>query len=56
MKPRDPIAQLPTHEVLNMPPYMGDQDLWADDRALRHWAIAHWAVPIMPGILRKSGV
>lgn len=37
MKPRDPIARLPTHEVLNTPPHMGDQDLWADDRALRHW-------------------
>jgi len=37
MKPRDPIAQLPTHEVINMPPYLGDQDLWQDDRALRHW-------------------
>ncbi|PVH27738.1 acyl-CoA dehydrogenase family protein [Pararhodobacter oceanensis] len=38
MTPRDPIAQLPTHEVLNTPPHMGDQDLWAGDRALRHWA------------------
>ncbi|MCP5072606.1 MAG: DNA alkylation response protein [Rhodobacteraceae bacterium] len=38
MKPRDPMAQLPTHEVFNMPPHMGDQDLWADDRALKHWA------------------
>lgn len=37
MTPRDPIAQLPTHEVINMPPHMGDQDLWQDDRALRHW-------------------
>tara|TARA_R110002096_G_scaffold201392_4_gene385887 strand:+ start:2784 stop:4448 length:1665 start_codon:yes stop_codon:yes gene_type:complete len=37
MKPRDPIAVLSTHEVTNMPPHMGDQDLWADDRALRHW-------------------
>jgi len=36
MTPRDPIAQLPTHEVINMPPHMGDQDLWQDDRALRH--------------------
>jgi len=38
MKPRDPIADLPTHEVINMPPYIGDQNLWADDRAMRHWA------------------
>ena len=40
MKPRDPMAQLPTHEVINMPPHMGDQDLWLDDRALRHWTKA----------------
>ncbi|MCP5088444.1 MAG: DNA alkylation response protein [Rhodobacteraceae bacterium] len=31
------MAQLPTHEVFNMPPHLGDQDLWAGDRALRHW-------------------
>ena len=37
MKPRKPIAQLPTHEVINMPPHMGDQDLWRDDRSLHHW-------------------
>ncbi|MBT3264824.1 MAG: DNA alkylation response protein [Acidiferrobacteraceae bacterium] len=37
MKPRSPLTQLATHEVTNMPPHMGDQDLWADDRALRDW-------------------
>ena len=37
MKPRDPIAQFLTHEVINMPSYMGNQDLWKGDRALRHW-------------------
>jgi putative acyl-CoA dehydrogenase len=37
MKPRDPIAQLPTHEVINMPPHIGDQHLWRDDQALRRW-------------------
>ena len=37
MKPRNPIAHLPTHEVINMPPHMGDQDLWRDDISLRHW-------------------
>ncbi|MEZ5778827.1 MAG: acyl-CoA dehydrogenase family protein [Paracoccaceae bacterium] len=37
MKPRDPIASLPTHEVFNTPPHMGDQDLWAGDVALREW-------------------
>lgn len=37
MVPRQPIAELPTHEVTNMPPHMGDQDLWQGDHALRHW-------------------
>jgi putative acyl-CoA dehydrogenase len=37
MKPRNPIAKLPTHEVFNMPPHMGDQNLWEDDQALKHW-------------------
>ena len=29
-----PIKQLPTHEVENMPPYMGNQDLWKNDKIL----------------------
>ena len=37
MQPRDPIARLPTHEVTNTPPHMGDQDLWEDDLALQRW-------------------
>lgn len=37
MKPRNPISSLPTHDITNMPPHMGDQDLWADDIALREW-------------------
>jgi len=37
MQPRDPMSRLPTHEVFNMPPHMGDQDLWTDDLALRQW-------------------
>ena len=45
MQPRDPIARLPTHEVTNMPPHMGDQDLWAGDRALRHWVEVQGAGP-----------
>ena len=28
-------ASLPTHEVENMPPHIGNQDLWRSDRALR---------------------
>ena len=43
MKPRAPIAQLPTHEVFNVPPHMGDQNLWADDQALRDWTATHGA-------------
>ena len=33
---RDPIARLPTHEVTNMPPHMGNQNLWQDDTALQN--------------------
>ncbi|MDP6705890.1 MAG: acyl-CoA dehydrogenase family protein [Alphaproteobacteria bacterium] len=35
MTPLRPLADLPTHEVANMPPHLGDQDLWRADRALR---------------------
>ncbi|MEM7426693.1 MAG: acyl-CoA dehydrogenase family protein [Pseudomonadota bacterium] len=35
MRPLKPISDLPTHEVVNMPPHMGDQDLWASNAALR---------------------
>ncbi len=35
LSPQKPIADLPTHEVVNMPPHMGDQDLFATDIALR---------------------
>jgi len=51
MHPQKPIANLPTHEVINMPPHMGDQDLWSSDAALREgvaregggWVEAHLA-------------
>jgi putative acyl-CoA dehydrogenase len=51
MHPRDPIANLATHEVTNTPPFLGDQDLWGSDIALREgvaregggWANAHLA-------------
>jgi len=51
MSPRDPISNLPTHDVTNMPPYLGDQDLWTSDVALREgvarenggWAVSHLA-------------
>ena len=35
MIPLKPLADLPTHEVTNMPPHLGDQDLWRSDIALR---------------------
>ena len=37
MIPRNPIASLPTHDVFNTPPPIGDQDLWGGDKRLRHW-------------------
>ena len=40
MKLRDPIARLPTHDVVNMPPHLGDQDLRAGDEPLRAWTAA----------------
>ena len=51
MQPLNPRAQLPTHEVLNMPTHLGDQDLWGEDIALREavaqngagWAADHLA-------------
>ncbi len=39
MKPRHPISSLPTHEVINTPPHMQDQNLWTDDIALREWTL-----------------
>lgn len=30
-----PHRELPTHVVTNVPPHVGDQDLWRDDRVLR---------------------
>lgn len=40
MNKRGAISELPTHEVVNMPPYIGDQDLWKNDQALREWSLA----------------
>ncbi len=37
MIPRNPTAELPTHDVTNMPPHLGDQDLWGGDIALQEW-------------------
>ena len=35
MIPVKPLAELPTHDVTNMPPHLGDQDLWGSDTALK---------------------
>ena len=35
MIPLKPLANLPTHDVTNMPPLLGDQNLWLGDTALR---------------------
>ena len=51
MYPQAPQSRLPTHDVINMPPYIGDQDLWLDDSVLREvvqregggWASSHLA-------------
>ena len=46
MIPVKPLASLPTHEVINMPPHLGDQDLWRNDAALREGVAregASWA-------------
>ncbi len=51
MPPRAPISRLPTHEVTNMPPHIGDQDLWRSDTVLQEavaregggWAAEHLA-------------
>jgi len=40
MKPYRPLSSLSTHEVTNVPPHMGDQDLWVDDLALRDWFLS----------------
>ena len=45
MNPLKPQPDLSTHVVTNMPPYMGDQNLWADDAPLRHWSVLLGAAP-----------
>lgn len=53
-----PRAVLPTHEVLNMPPPMGDQDLWGDDAALRDAVVregAAWAAEGVAAFGREVG-
>jgi len=58
MRPRNPIANLPTHEVINMPPHLGDQDLWASDIALQEGVAregASWAEGHLANFGKKAG-
>ena len=58
MQHRNPMSILPTHEVFNVPPQIGDQDLWANDQALRHWVGhfgADWAEPALAELGREAG-
>ncbi|TNE39822.1 MAG: DNA alkylation response protein [Alphaproteobacteria bacterium] len=55
---RNPITDLPTHEVTNVPPLLGDQDLYAKDRVLQEGLKregAGWAEEIVAGFGRKAG-
>ncbi len=58
MPPRAPISRLPTHEVTNMPPYIGDQDLWQSDTVLQE-AVARegggWAAERLAGFGKAAG-
>ncbi|KPD14003.1 acyl-CoA dehydrogenase family protein [Phaeobacter sp. 11ANDIMAR09] len=58
MSYRNPTAVLPTHEVTNMPPHMGDQDLWSSDLALREGIAregAAWAEPQLADFGQVAG-
>jgi len=51
MLPVNPLSELATHDVINTPPHLGDQDLWSGDTALQEavkregasWAAEHLA-------------
>ncbi len=56
--PLRPRAVLPTHDVFNMPPHLGDQDLWAQDIALREGVRregAAWAEARIARFARAAG-
>ncbi len=58
MIPHKPLATLPTHEVTNMPPHLGDQDLWQNDIALRQGVEregAGWASEKLAAFGKVSG-
>ena len=58
MIPLKPLADLPTHEVTNMPPYIGDQDLWQSDIILREGVAREgggWAADKLAAFGRITG-
>jgi putative acyl-CoA dehydrogenase len=59
MSARNPISSLPTHEVTNMPPAIGDQDLYASDLALQEGIsrnFADWAAPLLSDFGKEVGL
>ncbi len=58
MIPVKPLAHLPTHDVTNMPPHLGDQDMWQSDPALREGILREgggWAEPKLAAFGRVIG-
>ena len=58
MPPRNPIGKLATHEVTNMPPHLGDQDLWRNDAPLREAVVREgggWAEEKLAGFGSLAG-
>ncbi|MCY3769015.1 MAG: acyl-CoA dehydrogenase family protein [Gammaproteobacteria bacterium] len=54
MIPRAPQSKLPTHEVVNTPPHLGDQALWDSDTALKSWTTSQGA-GAHTGFLSRAG-
>ena len=58
MLPKNPSNKLETHEVFNVPSYLGDQDLWENDRALKDWTNilgGGWAIEKLKTIGKSVG-
>ncbi len=58
MIPVKPLANLKTHDVTNMPPHLGDQDLWRNDAALREGVAREgggWAAETLADFGRIAG-
>ena len=58
MTTRSPISSLPTHEVTNVPPVLGDQDLYGKDLPLQEGLLregAGWAERTVIDFAMKAG-